>query len=73
MKRWLFGALATGLAAGAAFILSTIILNIVRVSLYGPESRPTWVQENTRAIAFAAAFVFGAFAFWAWTRVTRDD
>src|SRR6185369_15584449 len=50
-------ALATGFAAGAAFILSTIILNMVRVSLYGPESQPTWVQQNTRAIAFAAAFV----------------
>ena len=73
MKRWFFGAIATGFAAGAAFILSTIILNMVRVSLYGPESQPTWVQQNTRAIAFAAAFVFGAFAMWAWTRITRED
>lgn len=73
MKRWLFGALASGFAAGAAFILSTIIVNMVRVSLYGPESHPTWLQVNTRAIAFAAAFVFGVFALWAWTRVTREE
>jgi hypothetical protein len=46
---------------------------MVRVSLYGPESQPTWLQANTRALAFAAAFVSGAFAFWAWTRVTRED
>lgn len=73
MRRWLLGALATCCVAGAAFILSTIILNMVRVSLYGPESQPTWLQANTRALAFAAAFVSGAFAFWAWTRVTRED
>jgi hypothetical protein len=73
MKRWLFGALASGCFAGAAFILSTIVLNVLRVSLYGPESHPSWIQSNTRAVAFAAAFVFGAFAFWAWTRVTRED
>jgi hypothetical protein len=73
MKRWLLGVLAAGVGAGAAFVLSTIIVNIVRVSLYGPDSHPTWVQENTRAIAFATAFVFAAFAFWAWTRVTRED
>jgi hypothetical protein len=73
MRRWLLGALATGFTAGAAFVLSTIIVNMVRVSLYGPESQPTWLQTNTRAIAFAAAFVFAAFTFWAWTRVTRPD
>ena len=73
MKRWLLGILATGIGAGAAFILSTIILNMIRVSLYGPESKPTWLQTNTPVIAFAMAFVFGAFASWAWMRITRED
>jgi hypothetical protein len=65
MKRWSLGVLVASFFAGVAFILSTIVLNIVRVHQGIADTR----QSPTIAIICGATAALATLLVW--TRVTR--
>lgn len=72
MKRALFGVLACAGFAGVGFILTMLLIRLFATYVHGSTARSElWIEQNARGASIAVALVAGAFAAFAWTRITR--
>jgi ABC-type spermidine/putrescine transport system permease subunit I len=72
VKRIALGLLATAFVVGGAFILSGIIIHIIRVVFVGRSTTPTFLDTHQIPLAAAIALIAGIATLWAWFVVTGD-
>jgi ABC-type spermidine/putrescine transport system permease subunit I len=72
MKRMALGLLATAFVVGGAFVLSGIIIRIIRVLFVGKSTAPTFLDTHQIPLAAAIALIAGIATLWAWFVVTDD-
>jgi hypothetical protein len=72
VKRIVLGMLATAFVVGAAFVLSGIVIRIVRVLFLGPTTQRTFLDTHQIPLAAAIAIVAGIATLSAWFVVTSE-